>query len=154
MSYTCLRETVTGFTDPALQLHADSELVSLSQVCRDMNERTTPLIYSHTIIDLSPHLNLIKAADIEEDKADMDVQVSFNLMSGLANNYRQQCRYVQQLSVRNGYTKESTKGTRWGVSGRGNYFDMSSLSSHSPWVWANMILGMAIPRMSLLSKLV
>ncbi|KFY46882.1 hypothetical protein V494_00292 [Pseudogymnoascus sp. VKM F-4513 (FW-928)] len=135
-------------------LHADSELVSLSQVCRDMNERVTPLIYSHVVIDLSPHLNLVRAEDIEEDDADMDVTMSFNLMAGLANNYRRQCRHVRKLTVRNGYSKASTKGTRWGVPGKGTYFDVSSLSIHSPWVWANMILGMTIPRMPLLSDLV
>ncbi|KFY15885.1 hypothetical protein V492_01699 [Pseudogymnoascus sp. VKM F-4246] len=135
-------------------LHADSELVSLSQVCRDMNERVTPLIYSHVVIDLSPHLNLVRAEDIEEDDADMDVTMSFNLMAGLANNYRRQCRHVRKLTVRNGYSKASTKGTRWGVPGKGTYFDVSSLSVHSPWVWANMILGMTIPRMPLLSDLV
>lgn len=146
--------TATGFTDPASQLHADSALVSLSQVNRDMNERVTPLIYSHTIIDLSPHLNLIRAEDIEEDDEDMDVLTSFNLMSGLANNYRQQCRYVRKLTVRNGYKKASNNGTRWGPAGKGTYFDPSSLAIYSPWVRANMILGMAIPRMSLLSELV
>lgn len=144
----------TSFTDPASQLHADSALVSLSQVNRDMNERVTPLIYSHTVIDLSPHLNLIRAEDIEEDDEDMDILLSFNLMSGLANNYRQQCRYVRKLTVRNGYTKASNNGTRWGPAGKGTYFDPSSLSIYSPWVRANMIFGMAIPRMSQLSKLV
>jgi hypothetical protein len=119
-----------------------------------MNERVTPLIYSHTIIDLSPHLNLIKAEDIEEDDADMDVLMSYNLMSGLANNYRQQCRYVRKLTVRNGYTKASNNGTRWGAPGKGTYFDPSSLAIYSPWARANMIFGMALPRMSMLSELV
>ncbi|OBT46167.1 hypothetical protein VE00_02874 [Pseudogymnoascus sp. WSF 3629] len=77
------RLPVYFFDDVLKLLHADSALVSLSQVNRDMNERVTPLIYSHTIIDLSPHLNLIRAED-------MDVLMSFNLMSGLANNYRHQ----------------------------------------------------------------
>ncbi|KFY98617.1 hypothetical protein V498_01376 [Pseudogymnoascus sp. VKM F-4517 (FW-2822)] len=135
-------------------LHADDELVGLSQVCRDMNERVTPLIYSHTIIYLSPHLNLLKADDIEEDLADEGVQMGFGLMRGLANNCRQQCRYVRKLSVRNGYAKESTRGTRWAVAGKGSYFDTTNLSSHSPWVWANIVLGMAIPLMPLLSELV
>lgn len=146
--------TTTGFTDPASQLDADAELVSLSQVCRDINERVTPLIYSHTIIYLSPHLNLFKTEDIEEDLGDDDVQMGFNLMRGLANNLRQQCRYVRKLSVRNGYVKASTRGTRWGVAGKGSYFDTSNLSLHSPWIWANIVLGMAIPRMNLLSELV
>lgn len=112
----------------------------------------TPLIYAHTIIDLSPHLNLVKQEDIEEDCEDIDVQRCFNLMAGLANNRRHQCRYVRKLTVRNGYAKASTKGTRWGAV-KGSYFDCSSLSSHSPWVWANMVLGIAIPQMPLLSEL-
>lgn len=120
-------------------------------MCRDMNERVTPLIYSHTIIDLSPHLNLIKADDIEENDANIAVQMSFNLMAGLANNRRKQCGYVKKLSVRNGYVKENTRGTRYGPASKG-YFDVTSLRSHSPWVWANMILGIAIPQMFLLSE--
>lgn len=146
--------TATCFIDPASQLHADNELVGLSQVCREFNERVTPLIYSHTIIYLSPHLNLLKVDDIEGDLADEGVQMSFGLMRGLANNCRQQCRYVRKLSVRNGYAKKSTCGTRWAVAGKGSYFDTTNLSSHSPWVWANIVLGMAIPLMPLLSELV
>ncbi|KFY31763.1 hypothetical protein V493_00845 [Pseudogymnoascus sp. VKM F-4281 (FW-2241)] len=102
--------------------------------------------------DLSPHLNLIEADDIEDD-ADIAVQMSFNLMAGLANNRRKQCGYVKKLSVRNGYVKENTRGTRFGPASKG-YFDVTSLRSHSPWVWANMILGIAIPQMSLLSEVI
>ncbi|OBT63736.1 hypothetical protein VE03_06142 [Pseudogymnoascus sp. 23342-1-I1] len=93
------------------------------------------------------------ADDIEEDLEDEGVQMSFGLMRGLANNLRQQCRYVRKLSVRNGYAKESTRGTRWAVAGNSSYFDTTNLSSHSPWVWANIVFGMAIPLMPLLSEL-
>ncbi|OBT82258.1 hypothetical protein VE02_08907 [Pseudogymnoascus sp. 03VT05] len=91
------RLPVDFFYDVLELLHADSALVSLSQVNRDMNEGRE---------------------DIEEDDEDMDVLFSYNLMSGLANNYRRQCRYVRKLTVRNGYTKASNNGTRWGAPGK------------------------------------
>ena len=118
----CGEAAYSYLANPASQLPDQFELTSLSRVCRDMNSKVTPFIYSHTVVDISPHQNSFYS-EYQDEKTSINVDRGLNLLRGLANNRHLQCGYVRKLTVRNGYSTANSCRDGRGSSATDGYFD-------------------------------